>query len=600
MTSGSAVDRTLRKQRNKEYPIQLWYFLACFIFLVGAKQGTLDSESHIIPSSSSVNLRRLPSAILNTYRIVALRWTIRINLGTVYTLNVAEIAITCAYIIAIFTWSFINTTALTGQKFNLQYWNNRAGTIAASQLPLVTALSSKNNVITFITGIGYDKLNYAHRMTSRVLFVLIWAHVGGELVRTIDAEDLASVWLRCGLMGAIALTALVLVSLRPVRAKAYELFFWVHFVTVLLFLVGAYFHAREFDFQSYVWPCFVIWGFDRLVRGLRVLLFTITSPSTSIQGADVEKHHIPSMAASVKLEMITSTIVRLTVPRPRLFHWSAGQSVFLTVPGVSKFTHEAHPFTIASIEDHDNMAPVKQTNELVFFINVQSGFTQRLAAHASRTTTNGNSSLTSKVYVDGPYGSAPDLRGFDTCVLVAGGSGVSFTLALLLDVIRNAAKNASAVQRVVFVWAVRDIRNVALIKPALIKALESQTQPQALKIDIRIHLTGSNGPSEESIEKSASSSSTSVEKPTPQGQLDLEALTGFAEVSLYDGRPDIAAIMTEEVQVTRNGRMGVAVCGSDSMVQSSRSALGLGTAGMKAVLKGGASVSLFIEGFAYA
>lgn len=44
----------------------------------------------------------------------------------------------------------------------------------------------------------------------------------------------------------------------------------------------------------------------------------------------------------------------------------------------------------------------------------------------------------------------------------------------------------------------------------------------------------------------------------------------------------------------------LSVCGSDSMVQSSRSALGLGTAGMKAVLKGGASVSLFIEGFAYA
>lgn len=161
------------------------------------------------------------------------------------------------------------------------------------------------------------------------------------------------------------------------------------------------------------------------------------------------------MAASVKLETITPTIIRLAIPRPRLFHWSAGQSVFLTVPGVSKFRHEAHPFTIASIEDHDH--DDKQTNELVFFINVQSGFTRRLAAHAARTTTDGNASLISRVYVDGPYGSAPDLRGFDTCVLVAGasrniralfhivltvdsvsvgGSGVSFTLALLLDVIR--------------------------------------------------------------------------------------------------------------------------------------------------------------------
>ena len=42
------------------------------------------------------------------------------------------------------------------------------------------------------------------------------------------------------------------------------------------------------------------------------------------------------------------------------------------------------------------------------------------------------------------------------------------------------------------------------------------------------------------------------------------------------------------------------VCGSESMVQSSRSAVGLRTSGIGAVLKGGASVSLFVEGFGYA
>lgn len=39
-------------------------------------------------------------------------------------------------------------TDLEGKKLDYQYWGNRAGTIAASQLPLVTALGTKNNVIS--------------------------------------------------------------------------------------------------------------------------------------------------------------------------------------------------------------------------------------------------------------------------------------------------------------------------------------------------------------------------------------------------------------------------------------------------------------------
>lgn len=38
-------------------------------------------------------------------------------------------------------------TDLEGVKLDYQYWGNRAGAIAASQLPLVTALGTKNNVV---------------------------------------------------------------------------------------------------------------------------------------------------------------------------------------------------------------------------------------------------------------------------------------------------------------------------------------------------------------------------------------------------------------------------------------------------------------------
>lgn len=40
-----------------------------------------------------------------------------------------------------------SATNLEGNKLDYQYWSNRAGTIAASQFPLIVALGTKNNVI---------------------------------------------------------------------------------------------------------------------------------------------------------------------------------------------------------------------------------------------------------------------------------------------------------------------------------------------------------------------------------------------------------------------------------------------------------------------
>lgn len=166
------------------------------------------------------------------------------------------------------------------------------------------------------------------------------------------------------------------------------------------------------------------------MRGLRVLYFFYSPSTTESPDPDPEKPHLPCFATSVQIEAVTPTVMSLTIPCPRHFHWSAGQSAFLSIPEVSKFLHESHPFTIASIDrksdaaalDADEKASEEagRSDELVFFINVHSGFTKRLAAHNAVDTSGRITTLTSRVYVDGPYGSAPDLRAFDTCVLVAG------------------------------------------------------------------------------------------------------------------------------------------------------------------------------------
>jgi ferric-chelate reductase len=46
------------------------------------------------------------------------------------------------------TFHFLPTAKNVAGKFDLSYWNNRAGAIAASHYPLVVALASKNNIIS--------------------------------------------------------------------------------------------------------------------------------------------------------------------------------------------------------------------------------------------------------------------------------------------------------------------------------------------------------------------------------------------------------------------------------------------------------------------
>jgi ferric-chelate reductase len=144
------------------------------------------------------------------------------------------------------------------------------------------------------------------------------------------------------------------------------------------------------------------------------------------------------------VELLSPQFVRLRLRRPPHFHWSPGQVAYLIMPGVSTIPFEAHPFTIASVDTsrHDTPGEVTTTTEketlgetepywkeLVFFINVHSGFTKRLCNLAE----NGGKA---KVFLDGPYGKSPHLTDYDTSVLIAGGSGVSFTLPLLLDGIK--------------------------------------------------------------------------------------------------------------------------------------------------------------------
>lgn len=118
-----ATDKSLRSTRTQLYPIQAWYCIGLFIFIVAIFQwisflhsrfaGRRPTSNLSDPEHASVHRphrfswRRIPLGLVNAYRVISFRWTL--EFGNSYTLNMAEVFVTMSYIILIFVWAFINS-----------------------------------------------------------------------------------------------------------------------------------------------------------------------------------------------------------------------------------------------------------------------------------------------------------------------------------------------------------------------------------------------------------------------------------------------------------------------------------------------------------
>jgi ferric-chelate reductase len=67
------------------------------------------------------------------------------------------------------------------RKVHIQIISNANTSQAFSQIPLIIGLASKNNVIAYLTGISYQKLNYLHRASGRACLLLSYVHMIGRV-----------------------------------------------------------------------------------------------------------------------------------------------------------------------------------------------------------------------------------------------------------------------------------------------------------------------------------------------------------------------------------------------------------------------------------
>ncbi|WWC70536.1 uncharacterized protein I206_104487 [Kwoniella pini CBS 10737] len=479
---------------------------------------------------------------------------------------------------------------------------NRLGIMSFSQLPIILLLVSKNNPISSLTGITYQKLNYLHRASSRICLLSSWGHAILWTPRVWEARDFRQ-YLLCGIVALFGFTMLWVTSFRFVRRMAYEFFLASHIIFTVMYLVGAWFHWRWLG--QWVIPAMVIWIFDRLLRFAQVIY--------------QNNFHRPgewSSNGDCKIELLDHDVMRITIKREN-FHWKAGQHAFISAPSISGMPHESHPFSIANI-------PTETANEAYFLVRVHTGFTKRL-----RTALSSDLNTDIPLYIEGPYGFAHSLDSYSTVLLLAGGTGVTFVCGHFLQISQNARKGKSAVRKLHLVWHIRHAEDIEWISPLLNEGIKDSPENIEIKIDIYVtksHSSDEPWPQELDLNETLNQVGPRIMAlreqdrgwddgcrtcvpntpmtesrdemlfiPKRQNILGKYGLTPETaeKITWRRGRAKLNSIVKEDAE-TSKGPMNVSVCGPVQLLKAAKSAV-REVSNLQSSMEGLASIDFFEE-----
>lgn len=315
----------------------------------------------------------------------------------------------------------------------------RAGIMAASLVPFIFVLSGKSNVISMLTGIGYEKLNWIHQFVSVAMLVLAIIHAIPFIHQALAEGGLANLAVafedpmhRSGIPALVLLILLCTMFRKEIRKQIYELSFHFHWMMGCAFFGILMVHVYDMlDMQNYLWVTLALWMAQLLYRG-------ITSGVTRPRNADICK--------------LDENTFEISIYDIGSLKWLPGQHCLLRFPGGN--VADNHPFSIAS---------VKEEEHLKFIVAPQKGLTKKMFELLETAV------IKKKVLVNGPYGGTTrDVSGFDKVMLFATGNGVSVTLPYLTAI----AQNQISAQEANFVWIVKDIQALDWIRDELQRVVD--------------------------------------------------------------------------------------------------------------------------------
>lgn len=259
------------------------------------------------------------------------------------------------------------------------------------------------------------------------------------------------------------------------------------------------------------------------------------------------------------LALETDEVVRITIDTNA--GWTPGQHIYLRflTQGIHSLT--AHPFTICSLTGSGRDG----RNQMVFYVRPLGGLTGRLRKLAEK-----NPGMSVPVLLDGPYGGVKNrwFDGFDHAVVIGGGAGAGFSLALARHFLAKSRRNGGRSGKMTLVVSSRDPGLRRWYLEALAEAVagsgkEGVAAAQHSGLSVRIHETGEAASSTEG----SSDNDNSAEKVVTSDRVRETSPAGLEgiETRIFRGRPELFGLC-RQIIAAESGSVGLVVCGPGSMV----------------------------------
>ncbi|POS79354.1 hypothetical protein DHEL01_v202239 [Diaporthe helianthi] len=355
-----------------------------------------------------------------------------------------------------------SSPGLYNTRTTLGPFSDRIGVLAYALTPLSVLLASRESLLSAITGIPYQSFMFLHRWVGYIILIqstvhtIAWVIVEARLYQpqpTVWTEFVGELYIQWGFV-ALGLLVLLWIFATPwgIRLTGYEFFRKAHYVLAMVYIGAIIGHWMQL--QCFLIPGILLWFFDRVGRAVRTgLLHYRWVPDRDSWGFESAKARITRFEDAEGGDVVRLDFDHVQQP------WLVGQHFYLCFTESSVW--QSHPMTPLSLPLPDRTGAVRHT----YVIRAKGGETKKLAeiaakklaalpAGTSPSTTTTTADPTTSVVLQGPYGvdMIADVTPETNILCVAGGTGITFVLPVLLKLVRE--KPAPG-RKIELAWAVR-------------------------------------------------------------------------------------------------------------------------------------------------
>lgn len=329
----------------------------------------------------------------------------------------------------------------------------RSGMFAVAMTPWIVVTAMKANLMSLVTGIASDRLNVFHRWAGYLCLFMSLVHMIPFFIQPVWEDDGMSVFQTLfppgsgiiygsGIAAFVPLCWLCVASLPVIRRHVYELFSILHAPVGYIYIGILFWHTKNY---------LMSWAY--LYASIAILVICNIWRFSKLNWTKPWRYAF-LVGDEAAIQIMAENTVKITIPTQ--VKWVPGQYFYLRMPGISLL--ENHPFTVTSLCSEDFPSEYgEQYRDAVMVFRPYGGFTKKVL----ETAIEKGPFHTYRAFLDGPYGGMRrDLAAFDTCILIAGGSGITSLMSQLLNLIKRMRDGKAITKKIVVVWALRRLESM--------------------------------------------------------------------------------------------------------------------------------------------